>query len=87
MCANHHWRFSPSRNFIIDGVINSGDSLLNYECFWLYMMDFFGVGIEVYALLELVEEFKSCFGEKDKIKHDLKFMNIWVTKHISLLSL
>lgn len=51
------------------------------------MMDFFGVGIEVYALLELVEELKSCFGEKDKIKHDLKFMNIWVTKHISLLSL
>lgn len=28
------------------------------------MMDFFGIGIKEYALLELVEKFKSCFGEK-----------------------
>lgn len=51
------------------------------------MMEFFGIGIEVYALLELVEEFTSCFGEKDKIKHELKFMNVWVTKHVFLLSM
>lgn len=43
------------------------------------MMDFFGIGIKEYALLELVEEFKSCFGEKYKVRHGLTFMNIWLT--------
>jgi len=48
-------------------------------------MEFFGIGIKVYALLELAEEFKSCFGEKYKVRHDLTFRNIWVTKHIFLI--
>lgn len=34
--------------------------------------NFFGIGIKVYALLELLEELESCFGEKYKIKHGFK---------------
>lgn len=51
------------------------------------MMEIFGIGIKVYALLELVEEFKSCFGEKYKVRHGLMFMNIRVAKHIFLLNM
>lgn len=51
------------------------------------MMDFFGIGIKTSALLELVEEFKSYFEEKYKVRHGLTFMNIWVTKDIFLLNM
>lgn len=40
------------------------------------MMDFLGTGIKMSALLELVEELKSYFGEKYKVGHGLTFVNI-----------
>lgn len=40
------------------------------------MMDFLGTGIKMSALLELVEELKSYFGEKYKVGHSLTFVNI-----------
>lgn len=49
------------------------------------MMEFFGIGMKVYALLEL--EFKSCFGKKYKVRHGFMFMNTGVTKHIFLLNM
>lgn len=77
---------SPSHNLITDGVMNSRDSNLNNECFWLWRMEFFGIGIKVYSLLDLVKEFESCFGGKYKVRRGLTFMNVWVAKHIFLLN-